>query len=227
MLAGNNLSFRDREEILGWLLLSPSGALALMHEVDKNSLSTAVQIQAIQQGTSHTNNLVRDLFERFVPEEKRVKRLGPVIVVNEILDLRGDAARGREIFFAEGSANCALCHRVNGRGRDFGPDLNQIGRKYNRAQLLDNILNPSKTIEPGFATYSVDTKSDLSYSGLLVRENADEVVIKDTSLKETRIKRSEIARMQTSKVSAMPEGLVQNLTAQECADLLDFLGSLR
>jgi len=132
-----------------------------------------------------------------------------------------------EKFFCRGSANCALCHRVNGRGRDFGPDLSHIGQKYNRAQLLDNILNPSKTIAPGFAIYLVDTTSDLSYSGLLVRENADEVVIKDTSLKETRIKRSEMARLQPSKISAMPEGLLQNLTAQESADLLDFLSSLR
>jgi putative heme-binding domain-containing protein len=226
-LADNNLSFRDREEILGWLLLSPSGALALVHELDKNSLSSAAQIEAIQYGTSQTNSLVRDLFERFVPEEKRVKRLGPMISVDEILDLRGDAARGREIFFAEGSANCALCHRANGRGRDFGPDLSHIGRKYNRPQLLDNILNPSKSIAPGFATYLVDTKSDLSYAGLLLRENADEVVIKDASLKETRLKRSEIAKMQISKISAMPEGLLQNLTAQEASDLLDFLSSLR
>ncbi len=227
LLAGDSLSFHDRGEIIGQLLLSPSGALALMHEIDRNSLSSAAQIEAIRYGTSHTNSLVRDLFERFIPEEKRVKRLGPAIAVKEILDLPGDAGRGREIFFAEGGANCALCHQVNGRGRDFGPDLSHIGPKYNRAQLLDNILNPSKTIAPGFASYSVDTTTDLSYSGLLMRENVDEVVIKDPSLKETRIKRGEIAKMQVSKISAMPEGLLQNLTSQEAADLLDFLSSLR
>jgi putative heme-binding domain-containing protein len=227
LLAGKSISFKARAQIIGRLLLSPAGAIALMHEIDKKSLFPAVRTEAIRYGTSHTNNFVRDLFERFVPPEKRVKRLGPAFAANEVLELHGDAARGRNIFFAEGGANCVLCHRADGRGRDFGPDLSHIGRKYDRAQLLDNILNPSKTIAPGFATYLVDTTSDLSYSGLLVRESPSEVVIKDTSLSETRIRRSDIARLQPSKISAMPEGLLQNLTAQEAADLLDFLSSLR
>jgi hypothetical protein len=33
--------------------------------------------------------------------------------------------------------------------------------------------------------------------------------------------------MEASKVSAMPEGLLQTLTAGEAADLIEFLGSLR
>ena len=38
----------------------------------------------------------------------------------------GDAARGKAIF--EGAkANCASCHRVNGAGSRFGPDLSAIG----------------------------------------------------------------------------------------------------
>jgi putative heme-binding domain-containing protein len=226
-LGGEGISANVRAEIIGRLLLSTSGAMALMRQIDKKALSAGAQIEAIRCGTSHTNNLVRDLFERFIPEEKRVKRLGTVIAVNSILELQGDASRGRDIFFAEGGANCALCHRADGRGRDFGPDLGHIGRKYSRAQLLDNILNPSKTIAPGFATYLVETTNDLSYSGLLVRENPEEVVIKDGSLAETRIKRSDIARLQPSTISAMPEGLLQNLTAQEAADLLDFLSSLQ
>jgi putative heme-binding domain-containing protein len=227
LLASKSASSKARAEIMDRLLLSPVGALALTHQIDMKSLSPEVQIEAIRYGTSNTNALVRDLFERFVPEEKRIKRLGPVIAANEILDLQGEAARGRDLFFAEGGANCVLCHRVNGRGRDFGPDLSHIGHTYNRAQLLDNILNPSKSIAPGFANYLVDTTNDLSYSGLLVRENANEVVLKDTSLRETRLKRSDIARLQPSKISAMPEGLLQNLTAQEAADLVDFLSSLR
>ncbi len=226
-LEGGKISSNARAEIFSRLLASPMGAMALMHEIDEKSLPAEVQKEAIGRASSHTNSLVRDLFERFVPEEKRVKRLGPAIAANAILDLQGNAGHGRDVFFAEGGANCLLCHRVNGRGRDFGPDLSRIGQKYNRAQLLDNILNPSKSIAPGFATYLVDTTSDRSYSGLLVRENANEIVIKDSSLSETRIKRSEIARLQPSKISAMPEGLLQNLTAQDAADLVDFLSSLR
>jgi hypothetical protein len=36
-----------------------------------------------------------------------------------------------------------------------------------------------------------------------------------------------IAKLEAQKLSLMPEGLLQNLTAQEAADLLDFLSSLK
>jgi len=156
-----------------------------------------------------------------------VKRLGTDFKPDEILALKGDAARGEKVFFTEGGVQCFLCHRVRDRGRDFGPDLSRIGQKYTRAQLLDSVLNPSKAIDPAFATYQVETKNDLSYSGLLVRKSSDEVVLKDANLNEVHVKVSEMKTLESSKVSAMPEGLLQSLTAQEAADLVEFLSSLR
>ncbi len=170
---------------------------------------------------------MRDLFERFVPEEKRVKRLGSDIKPDEILALKGDATRGERIFFAEGGAQCSQCHRLHGQGRDYGPDLGRIGQKYTRVQLLDNILNPSKIIDPAFATYQVEAKNDLSLSGFIISKTPDEIVLKDPDLKEVHVQLGDVKTMQPSKISAMPEGLLQNLTAQEAADLLEFLCSLR
>jgi putative heme-binding domain-containing protein len=218
---------KERDQSIDRLLSSVPGALALLHEINVKSLNLILQNEAIGRGTSHTNALVRDLFERFVPEEKRVKRLGSDIKPEEILALNGDARRGEKIFFAEGGAQCSQCHRLRGQGRDFGPDLSRIGQKYTRAQFLDNILNPSKTIDPAFATFQVEAKNDLSYSGFILRKTTDEVVLKDSNLNEIHVNLEDVAAMQPSKISAMPEGLLQNLTAQEAADLLEFLGSLR
>jgi len=217
----------ERAESIGRLLSSTLGALALLREINVKTLNPPLQNEAIARGTTHTNALVRDLFERFVPEEKRVKRLGLDIKPGEILALKGDAARGEKIFFAEGGAQCSQCHRLHGQGRDYGPDLGRIGQKYTRAQLLDNILDPSKTIDPSFATYQVEAKNDLSYSGFVIRKTDVEVVLKDPNLNEVRVRLDDVKTMQPSKLSAMPEGLLQNLTAQEAADLLEFLSSLR
>jgi len=227
-LCGGKISSpEDRAELIGRLLSSTMGALALLHEVNVKSLSPMLQAEVIERGASHANALVRDLFERFIPEERRVKRLGTDIRPDEILALKGDAARGEKVFFTEGGVQCFQCHRVRDRGRDFGPDLSRVGQKYTRVQLLDSILNPSKTIDPAFATYQVETKNDLSYSGLLVRKSSDEVVLKDANLNEVHVKVSEMKTLESSKVSAMPEGLLQSLTAQEAADLVEFLSSLR
>ncbi len=218
---------KERGEAINRLLNSTVGALALLHEINVKSLGAVLQNEVIARGTSHTNALVRDLFERFVPEEKRVKRLGSDIKPDEILALKGVASRGEKIFFAEGGAQCSQCHRLNGQGREYGPDLGRIAQKYTRAQLLDNILNPSQAIDPAFTTYQVEAKDDLSLSGFMVRKTATEVVLKDPNLNEVRLRLEDVKTMQASKTSAMPEGLLQNLTAQEAADLLEFLGSLR
>jgi putative heme-binding domain-containing protein len=225
-LRANRIS-SAQEPRIDRLLGSTVGALALLREINLNSLNPNLRQEIIERGIAYPNPLVRDLFERFVPEEKRVQRLGPDIKPEDILALKGDASRGETVFFVEGGVQCFQCHRINGRGREFGPELSHIGQKYTRAQLLDSILNPSKLIDPAFASWQVETKDDLNYSGLVVRRTVDEVVLKDASLNEIRLKPADVKAMEASKVSAMPEGLLQALTGQEAADLLEFLSSLR
>ena len=225
--AEENSSPKEPGERIERLLSSTVGALALLREMNTKALSPVLQAEAIARGTANANVLVRDLFERFVPEERRAQRLGTSIKPDQILALKGDAARGEKVFFSEGSVQCFQCHRVRDRGRDFGPDLSRIGQKYSRAQLLENILEPSKTIDPAFATYQLEAKNDQNYSGLLVRRSPEEVVLKDANLNETHVKLGDVKTMETSKVSAMPEGLLQALTAQEAADLIEFLSTLR
>src|SRR6266540_68789 len=225
--AGKMASSKERGDRIDRLLGSTLGALALLHEINVKSLGRDLQQEAIARGESHPNALVRDLFEQFVPEKRRRKRLGADIKPDELLGLKGDATRGEKLFFVEGGAQCFQCHRVRDRGRDFGPDLSRIGQKYTRTQLLDQILNPSKTIDAAFMTFQLETTNDVSYSGLLVRKTADEVVLKDANLNEIHVRLAEVKTMEPSRISAMPEGLLQTLTAREAADLLEFLVSLR
>ena len=227
LCAGKTSAPKECGERIDRLLNSTIGALALVHEINTKSHSPVLQTEAIARGITSANALVRDLFERFVPEERRVQRLGSDIKPDRILALKGDAARGEKVFFAEGGGQCFQCHRLRDRGREFGPDLSRIGQKYSRAQLLDNVLNPSKAIDPAFATYLIEAKNDASYSGLLLRKTAEEVVLKDANLNEVRLRLSDLKTMETSKVSSMPEGLLQTLTAQEAADLIEFLSALR
>ena len=54
----------------------------------------------------------------------------------------GDAARGRELFHAK--AECAQCHRVNGRGPRVAPDLSDIGAIRTLAALQRALLTPER-----------------------------------------------------------------------------------
>ena len=43
---------------------------------------------------------------------------------------RGDPVRGRALFFDAKGAGCVRCHRSKGEGGELGPDLSDLGGKY-------------------------------------------------------------------------------------------------
>ena len=63
-------------------------------------------------------------------------RLGADIDPGEILAVKGDAGRGEKIFFREAGNNCASCHQVEGKGRDYGPDLSRIAERTEESDII-------------------------------------------------------------------------------------------
>jgi putative heme-binding domain-containing protein len=167
------------------------------------------------------------LFERYLPEDQRTKRLGSVVKSEEILALPGDIERGRKLFFDVAGVACRTCHRIQGQGGEVGPDLSEIGKKYDRARILENILQPSKDIDPKYLTYLVETKSGQIHTGVLVEKTATEVVLRDAQNKVLRLAATEVESLVTQQQSIMPELLLRDMTAQQVADLTGFLSSLK
>ncbi|HZY90102.1 MAG TPA: hypothetical protein VFE78_35095, partial [Gemmataceae bacterium] len=207
------------------LLSSPGSALMLMEELAKGRLPASVRAQVVAAAQARPGP-VRDLFERFVPDEQRVARLGNVIDAAALLARKGDAARGRDLFLKSGSL-CVNCHKVAGIGGAVGPDLSQIGKKFNRAQLLESILEPSKVIDPPYVAYLIETTDGKVLTGVVASKSAKEVVLRDAEAKEIRIPAAKVAKMEPQKKSLMPDLLLRDLTAEQAADLLEFLASLK
>jgi putative heme-binding domain-containing protein len=220
-----NTSAAELAEAWQFLLGTPNRALALLTVMNERPSTEPLPNALIQLAAKHASYQVRDLFERFLPEDLRPHKLGPAINPDVILSLRGDAARGRTVFLKE-EVQCTRCHRLQGEGREFGPDLSQIGKKYSRGQVLDQILNPSKTIDPAFVSYQVEAKNG-SYNGLILKRTAEELLLKDSDLNVHRFPTGEVKSVQAQQLSAMPEGLLQSMTAQDAADLIEYLSSQR
>jgi uncharacterized repeat protein (TIGR03806 family) len=106
------------------------GALMLLGLIDCEPVSQTLRRDVVAITRNSPQVEVRDLFERFIPEGERVKRLGDVIDRSALLGLRGDAARGRLIFTANPAAQCKSCHKLGDVGENVGPDLTKIGTKY-------------------------------------------------------------------------------------------------
>ena len=207
------------------LLSSTRSSLALMHAALQSPQSETTRTKTAQVAKEHDNVLVRELFQHWLTPDERRDTLGSDIQAQVVLKLQGDAARGQELFF--GASQCFTCHQLNGQGRAFGPDLIQSAARYDRTALLDHILNPSKTVAPEYRTVSITLNDDTEVSGLVLEKSETETILIDAALNEHRIKNDQIFDRFESSLSAMPEGLLATLTAQEAADLLDYLVSLK
>lgn len=226
-LLATNLDAADSTKLVERLLSSTSGALSLLQSIDRRKLSGHTAALVVENGTKHDEVSIRDLFERFLPPEKRVKRLGSAVRPEQILALSGDAARGRKVFFETAGVQCKTCHRIDKEGLEVGPELTAIGKKLNREQLLESMLEPSKLIEPKYVTWLAETTDGLLATGLLVKKDETEVILKDAQNKEIRIPAKQIEQLVPQRQSLMPDLLLRDMTAQQVADLLAFLGTLK
>ncbi len=198
-------------------------ALASAFRVIDGSETGAEREGLIRRGAALPDPMQRALFERFLPESQRRKTLGPVFSTDALLARAGDAARGKTLF----TAICATCHRAGDTGIDFGPELTHIAAKYPRAALLEQIVQPAKIIEPQWQLATVVLKSGESVSGFIDGRIGEEITLKIAGGGRRKIPAEEISKTTTANVSVMPEGLLQSLTAQEAADLLSFVSSLK
>lgn len=139
---------------------------------------------------------------------------------------KGDIRRGQAIFNSTKAA-CAACHTIGYQGGKVGPDLTSIGQARSERDLLESIVYPSASFVRSYEPMLVATKSGEDQSGVIRKDGADEVVLATGPNTEVRIARSDIAEMRPGTVSVMPQGLDEQLTRQELADLLAFLKNTR
>jgi putative heme-binding domain-containing protein len=206
------------------LLATPAGALTLAAGLHAGAVATPIREAAVERATASANDTVRDLFEPFLPPDKVAHRLGTNVDRAKLLATKGDADRGWQVFFETSGGLCAQCHQVDGKGQEFGPDLSHVAAKYDRAALLENILEPSKTIDPKYATTLLKVAGrDEPLIGLVVERTPAELVVKDVQRQAVRVPAKDVLKETPQPQSAMPEGLLGALTAQQAADLLEFL----
>ena len=128
----------------------------------------------------------------------------------------GNVANGAKLF----TQNCAVCHKFKNEGADFAPNLTGMGA-HGPEDLIVHILDPNRVVEPNFIAVSIETKDDLSYDGIVLRENNNMVVLRNQTA-ETEIRKSNIASRRSTGRSLMPEGFEQ-LGAEGLRDVLTYL----
>lgn len=216
-----NLEPAARTRLLDVLLERPERIAALFTALGNKTIApadlSAKQVAFLRQ---HGDALIRerttDLFGAANPAARQevFRSFLPA------LDLPGDAARGKAIF----ESRCALCHRRNGVGFDFGPDLSSL-QAGGKEKLLSSILDPNREVAPQFFVLNLETKDGESTGGILKNETASAITLLQVGGIERTLARDQIAKIKTQRQSLMPEGLETGLSSQDMANLIAFLFS--
>jgi putative heme-binding domain-containing protein len=130
---------------------------------------------------------------------------------------------GRKMF---GNVGCFACHRFGNEGGMTGPDLTTAGARYSPRDFLDQVLNPSKEINEQFVPVVITRNDGETISGMIVNLNGDTVSVNTDPAnpnQQERVDRKQVKSIAPSKVSPMPEGLLNLLTQDEILDLTAYV----
>jgi putative membrane-bound dehydrogenase-like protein len=214
------INYRLRDPIFAQLAKRPEWAAFL--------------IDAIQKQTVPLNDLGPALIHRLRthPDAAIAKRAGEVIDAirgpeikekdaliaqfSAAVREKGDIEKGHQLF----TQNCVTCHKFKGEGRDLAPDLTGMGA-HGPADLLVHIVDPNRVVEPNFITASIETKDDLSYDGIIARENQKSLVLRNAT-GDYEIQQDNIKSRRSTGMSLMPNGF-EALGKDGLRDLISYL----
>jgi putative membrane-bound dehydrogenase-like protein len=132
----------------------------------------------------------------------------------------GDATRGEQFFK---SRSCLQCH---GGRQALGPDLAGAAKRFSRDDLFTAIVDPNRDVSSRYQTTMLVTSAGKVYTGLLIYQAVDGVILRNATNQTFRIETSDVELRRKLPQSLMPPGLLKGATSQNLADLYAYLQSL-
>ncbi|HYG74578.1 MAG TPA: PVC-type heme-binding CxxCH protein [Planctomycetota bacterium] len=217
----NTYSPQTRRAALATLLKRPEWTAALLDAMDKGRVEQGdLTPDQAQQLLRHPDASIAARAKEILGRNGRLPDADRQKVIDALTPLAtktGHAERGKDVF----AANCARCHHFGGTGGHVGPELDGLGVR-EKADILVDILDPNRSVEGNFRTYTIKTNDGRIVSGLLKSENKNSIELLDSDAKSTIVQREDIAKMIASPLSLMPEGF-EKIGAEDLSHLLEFL----
>jgi putative heme-binding domain-containing protein len=136
-----------------------------------------------------------------------------------------DFTIGKSMYAA---TTCKMCHAMQGEGGAIGPDLSQLGTRFSVKDMLESIIDPSKTVSDQYAATQFSLQNGSSIVARLISEDDKTFTVSqnpyDPSTLEI-IPKSDVVSSKQSAVSTMFPGLINGLNEDELKDLVAYLMS--
>jgi putative membrane-bound dehydrogenase-like protein len=159
----------------------------------------------------------------------RFRRKGSSLEHEQLIQMAltrtGDPERGRKIFEDAERSLCLKCHRVGDRGERIGPELSGLGGRFARITIVESILEPSRSVAPGFESVTVALADGRVLSGVRAEESDRTLTLGDREGRRHEIPKAEVEALTRQPQSTMPDGLERRLTPEEFVDLVAYLAA--
>jgi putative heme-binding domain-containing protein len=212
-------SVRARRALITSATSSPEATIELVQAIEEGRIAVTELDPAAQQ--TLRQNRIPELTERIAkalgqPASEDRQRV--IETFAAALSQKGDPARGAAHF----ARACLSCHQLQGKGQLVGPDLAGLGNRTKEA-LLSDLLDPSRQVAADFVSYTAQTETGETITGILISETSAGVTLRRPGLSDELIPRAQLKQLQASGKSLMPDGLESGMTPADMADLLEFL----
>jgi putative heme-binding domain-containing protein len=161
----------------------------------------------------------------------RAKGPGQLYLLEDILKIAEGNLHGRN--FENGktlfkAGLCGTCHQFAGEGGGVGPDITGASSRYSLKDLVENIIEPSKTISDQYESTLIE-KNDgaVNVGRIIAEENGTLKVVENPLVPDqiTLVPTNDVKNRTRYPLSAMPPALLNSMNPEEVLDLLAYLMS--
>jgi putative heme-binding domain-containing protein len=134
-----------------------------------------------------------------------------------------DFENGKAMYSATG---CVTCHRLGDEGGAIGPDLTGVGQRFNLRDILEAVIDPSRTISDQYRMMLLKTNDGQTHSGRILSRDDEATRLAPNLMRPSQtiaVPNNLITSEQALPVSIMPSGLVNALNEDELLDLVAYL----
>jgi cytochrome c oxidase cbb3-type subunit III len=147
----------------------------------------------------------------------------------------GNAAHGKELFI--GSAACATCHMIQGKGGRLGPDLTATGSARSVEYIVDSVRNPSRRLAQGiseamkefsqeYETVTVVDEGGQKFQGVVLNEDNFTLQMLDTREQLHLFEKDKLRSFDKTRESLMPKYDEKMLPEKDLQDIVAYLLSV-
>lgn len=217
---GNAFKFEGGRSYVGFI--DRARKLALAH-VPKDQFEKFNKMSGADILTSSGNDIVTSDYSPKGPGRRWTVDNALAVVDSGLTNRNFET--GKKIYAA---ILCSRCHSMQGSGGDIGPDLTQLGTRFSNKDILESIIDPSKTVSDQYASTVYILKNGQSVVGRQVNEDKLNYVISQNPFAPDQVRKipkKDVTGKRNSPDSIMYPGLINSLNPNELRDLMAYLKS--